>query len=373
MFKLDNGDKDYPVNIYIENDSIKFNYHAFDHWHKFPLKIENQHFKFNNWEIDTDIIDDTLAIKDINYIRDTNDSIFNWWYNKPITQIELPKIASKHFKHNIINSNTPKNYILFGKRLDNGEYSLQLNDNYAEINDLPSFLAYEKASLREELTFLYTTVFIIDSSTPIKYVEDIFYQLKKINQLKIILLNNLELEYNKNIGLYYNDIGLNRRLPYFTKNDNYIPKVSKNPIMPPPPPSPYFPIFDNKNLLTKFIYLKKDRLYFRNNIISTSELKSLTRQWIKNKNAIFSLYDLESTYGKFLEMNAIINTEYQNERNNLAKTKFNVTLDNLNQEELTSIKLEIPQYHVWSFSIPHYNYIVKQNADFFGLKVPKIE
>ncbi|TBN00236.1 hypothetical protein EYD45_14970 [Hyunsoonleella flava] len=363
--KLTNNDLDYPASIYIENDSIKFNYYAFDYWHKFPLTIDDKLF-FNNWKIPICRIEDTIRIGQIPYIKDEKDSVFNWWWSKPILKIDLPKIDTTYFQfHHSYKSQ--KNYIYFGKRIDNNKYNLQLNDRYANIQDLPAFLAFERASLGEELIPFHTTVLYMDFTTPMKYAEGIFHELKKVNQLKIQMISDILLKYNNEIGLYYEHEGLTKKLPYFYENEHYVPDILDLP-SPPPPPPPYFPDFWNKNVTNKIIILKRDDLYFDEQIITKPQLKELVNKWVKNKNGIFSLYDLESSYGNFLEMTAIINSVYQNERNKLSKIKFNKSLSDLNQDEIVAIKEEIPMYHVWSYSIPHFSAIVKNNDSFFGIK-----
>lgn len=353
--------------VIIENDSIKFSYPFFDYWNSYPLKIENNDLSFNNLSFKTSIKKDTLSFNpSIHFVKDEYDTLYRY---EPILKINLPEIYSIK---NTEDKSKRYNFIYFGKRLDNDEYSLQLNDKYAKLHEIPSFLAYERASIREELIPFFTTVLIIDESTPLKYIEGIFHQLKKINQLKVRLTNRLRLDYNDNQGLYYKYEGLNKKLPYFRENDFYVPKILKTYGSPPPLPPPYFPMFENINQESKFILLKEDKIYFNDSIISSSELKTLIIPWIKNNNAIFTPYSLDSTYKSFLEMNAIINSAYNDVRENQALIKFNKKLNDLTSEELNEIKLKRPMLHVWSYSIHHYNSIVEKESSFFGLKAKSI-
>lgn len=354
--------------IVIENDSIKFNYPYFDHWNKYRLTIENEKLIFNNFSFNAQIKKDTLSFNDsINFVRDNKDLLYT---NKPILEINLPEI--ENIELGCVTQNNILNFIFFGKRLDNNQYGLQLNDDYGEINDLPAFLITERAASREELAPLFTTILIVDKKTEMKYIEDIFYQLKKINSLKVKLINSVDVGYDNKIGLHYEYLGLLKKLPNLMENDFYIPQASKPFGSPPPPPAPY-PFFKNYNLDSEFVLLKNNNIYYNNQIISNIELERLVIKWVRNKNAIFSLYDLESTYDKFLEMTAIINSVYQNERNKLLEVKLGKSLEDLVPEEINTIKQEIPIKHVWSFSIPHYNSIVGENNSFFGIKVPYID
>ncbi|AUP79209.1 hypothetical protein [Flavivirga eckloniae] len=354
--------------IVIENDSIKFNYTYFDFWNKYPLKIEKEKFKFNNITISALVEEDTLTLNDSIYLlKNYHDTLY--WV-KPLLKIDLPKVSelTKTTKKN----NDLINYVYYGKRLDNGKPCLQLNDKYAEINELPEFLSYSRGSRREELTPFHSTFLFIDKTIPMKFIEDIFYNLKIVNQLKVCFINNIHLMYNDSIGFYYNYEKLTKKLPPFREDDNYSTNTSTSSYNIPPTLLFYYPFFDDFTPKAKFILLKKDKIYYNNKTINLSDLKPLIKPWVKNNDVIFSLYDLQSTYGSFLEMNAIINSVYNEARKNQALLKFNKKLHQLSREEMTEIKMKIRMYHTWSFSIPHYNTIVENNNSFFGLEVNSI-
>jgi len=368
IFRLDNNKIEPPSHFNIENDSIKFNYWSFNHSHKYHIKIEKNQFVFNNWTIGTNIIDDTLLLKNSFYIKDNNDSIYDWLYDKPITKIELPKINSEHFTSNNSNNKELKYYMLFGKRLDNNKFGLQLNDHYAKINEIPAFLSDTRPYRSEELIPFNSSYLLIDKETPMKYLEDIFFEHKKVNQLKICLVNNIQLKYNDSLGLYYEYERLTKRLPPFREHDNYQSNTFDGYSSPPPPPL-YYSESNDKSAIIKLILLKNNRIYFKDDIIETNQLKNLIKPWIKENNIILSLYDLESNYSSFLEMNAIIDFAYQEIREEKSKTKFNKSLTDLTREELSHIKIKTPIMHIWDYSIPHFNRIIEKHNTFYGLEL----
>ena len=372
IFKSENDRTETPMFFKIKKDSIKFKYWRFNHSHEYSLKIENNKFLFNNWITKTDIIEDTLSLEKSLFIRDNNDSIYKWWYDKPITKIELPKINSEYFNFNNISYDSYRYYILFGKGTDNNKYSLQLNDKYAEIKDLHKFISNERASNRYEVTPFYSSFLFIDKMAPMKYLEDIFFEHKRINQRKICLINDIQLKHNDSLGLYYEYERLTKKLAPFREHDNYKAENSGQLYTTPPPPPLYFPRFDNKSPNTKLILLQNNRIYFKDTLIQTNHLKNLIKPWIEDNNTLVSLYDLESTYNSFLEMNTIINFTYQEVREEKSKIKFNKTLNNLNREELTEIKIETPMIHIWDYSIPHFNRIIEKEGSFYGLEIAPI-
>tara|TARA_R110002049_G_scaffold285400_1_gene466291 strand:- start:42633 stop:43211 length:579 start_codon:yes stop_codon:yes gene_type:complete len=191
--------------------------------------------------------------------------------------------------------------------------------------------------------------------------------MKIVNQLKVCFVKNIDLKHNDSIGLYYEYERLTKKLPPFQEHDNYKPNSSTHLYTQLPPP--YFPMFEDTNPEPKFIFLKKDTIYFNNKIIKSEDLKTFVKPWIENNDAIFSLYDLESTYGKFLEMNAIINSIYEDVREVDSKAKFSKPIKELTREQYDEIKMQIRMQHIWSYPIPHYNHVVQQENTFFGLKV----
>lgn len=371
--KSENDGSETPMFFHIENDSIKFSYWSFNYSHKYALKIEKNKFLFNNWSIKADMIEDTILLQNSFYIKDNNDSIISWLWDKPITKIELPKTNSEYFNSESINYDAYKYYMLFGKRLDNNKFSLQLNDKHAKIEDLPAFICIERASERHELIPFYSTYLLAEKTTPMKYLEDIFFEHKKVNQLKICFINDIQLKYSDSLGLYYKYEKLTKKLPPFREHDDYHINTLENRYQSPPPPPLYYSESDDKKPNTKLILLKNNRIYYKDSIIETNHLKNLIKPWIEKNNTILNLYDLESNYHNFLEMNAIINSVYQNVRQEKSKIKFNKTLNELNREELTEIKIETPMRHIWDYSIQHFNRIVKKENSFYGLAVTPIE
>ena len=62
---------------------------------------------------------------------------------------------------------------------------IQLNDNFADINEIASFIASERASKREELVPYLTTALKVDSEANMGLIGDIKQELRKVNALKI--------------------------------------------------------------------------------------------------------------------------------------------------------------------------------------------
>jgi len=62
---------------------------------------------------------------------------------------------------------------------------IQLNDNFADINEIAAFIASERASKREELVPYLTTALKVDSDANMGLIGDIKQELRKVNALKI--------------------------------------------------------------------------------------------------------------------------------------------------------------------------------------------
>jgi biopolymer transport protein ExbD len=82
-------------------------------------------------------------------------------------------------------------YIYAGKPSENykatygTESRIQLNDKFAEVSEIPAFIASERASKREELIPFLTTALKVDSDANMGLVTDIKQELRKVNALKI--------------------------------------------------------------------------------------------------------------------------------------------------------------------------------------------
>jgi biopolymer transport protein ExbD len=65
------------------------------------------------------------------------------------------------------------------------EARIQLNDKFADVDQIAAFIAAERASKREELVDFLTTSLKVDSDTNMGLIGDIKQELRKVNALKI--------------------------------------------------------------------------------------------------------------------------------------------------------------------------------------------
>ena len=65
------------------------------------------------------------------------------------------------------------------------EARIQLNDKFAEIDDIASFIYTERESKREELLDLLTTSLKVDMNANMGLVNDVKEELRKVNALKV--------------------------------------------------------------------------------------------------------------------------------------------------------------------------------------------
>ncbi|MFV0541026.1 MAG: ExbD/TolR family protein [Aestuariibaculum sp.] len=81
-------------------------------------------------------------------------------------------------------------YIYAGKPSENykqygTETKIQLNDKFADVNEIQAFIAAERASKREEEVPYLTTALKVDGEANMGVVMDIKEELRKVNALKI--------------------------------------------------------------------------------------------------------------------------------------------------------------------------------------------
>jgi biopolymer transport protein ExbD len=101
--------------------------------------------------------------------------------NKLPAATEVEKLDKKDLIMYIYAGKPSRNYEgKFGK-----ETRIQLNDKFAEVNEIEAFIASERASKREELVPFLTTALKVDSDASMGVVSDIKQELRKVNALKI--------------------------------------------------------------------------------------------------------------------------------------------------------------------------------------------
>lgn len=82
-------------------------------------------------------------------------------------------------------------YIYAGKPSENyrkqygSESRIQLNDKFADVNEIQAFIAAERAGKREELIPFLTTALKVDVDANMGLIGDIKQELRKANALKI--------------------------------------------------------------------------------------------------------------------------------------------------------------------------------------------
>ncbi len=55
----------------------------------------------------------------------------------------------------------------------------------------------------------------------------------------------------------------------------------------------------------------KNEMFYNNERVNQNQLSEIIEKSIKNSHTIFTLYDLESNYSAFLEMNSIVDNIYE--------------------------------------------------------------
>lgn len=360
-----------PKSVEFTQDSVSFNFWAFNLYHKYPFKVKRKDIWINNSRFTYKITDDTLSLNNINfYVKDSNDSISKQWFGKTLIDVKLPKNNTRLYKKESLIMNTAIHYYLFyGKRLDNESmFSLQLNDKYADIKDIPSFIA---SGHRNRHLPLPISLLFIDKSTKLLDLEKLLYEHQKVNFLKVKLVNNINLHFSDSLGLHYEYETLYKKLPPIFENITYSPGYSSEQIPPLPPFSSYYSEKDSSRI--NCFILKNNKYYHNKTKIERFQLKALVEESVKDNDIIISLYDLESNYLSFLEMNAIIDNVYFKWRNSLALKKYNKSFSELETSQSTEIEQQIPLKHIWSYSVPHYKHVLENNETFFGLNVKPID
>src|SRR5690606_2685542 len=207
---------------------------------------------------------------------------------------------------------------------------IQLNDRYGDVSDLRRFLYNDSSNKRYEVLPFYSNLLFIDCDSKMAEIEKvllIFFANDEYGE--ICFVNNIDLNHNKQEGLYYEYQTLNMKIPLYQTNQEYLDKVFNPKI----PTLPHFNMYENDNAKINFVYLIQNRIYFNDDIIDELQLPTLVNECIKKNEIVMSLYDLESDYYNFIKLNSLINNEYDKSRNELSNLKFKKEFNDLNNED----------------------------------------
>jgi len=353
--------EDIPSRYIITKDSIKLRYPYFEYWHSFPVKLSNDKVEFNGFKFNSRFIGDTLVFN--KYIQLTNEiEKSELFFEDNYLEINLPQLSVEFKKSRRLS----RHYnIRYGKRIDNGEYTLNLNDKYSNFEDLPRFI---QAQRRRHDNYIKSMILFSDKDAKMVDLEKIFFWFQNTYTPRISFVNDISINYKK-LEPFYNYETLDLRLFPLYEEDKYVNKIIGHKL----PPLPSLEFFNDKESKRDIILLVKNSFYFNEKEINSSELEILTKNAIKNKNLIISLYDLESNYSKFLELNSIIKSTHKKKLDSMALSSKNKLYNDLSIQNKKVIKEQHYLKYIWNFSIPHYNSIIKQNKIFFGKKMDTID
>lgn len=93
---------------------------------------------------------------------------------------QVEKLDKKDLVMYIYAGKPSANYRSFGNQA-----RIQLNDKFADVKEIASFINAERASKREELVPFLTTALKVDSDANMGLIGDIKLELRKVNALKI--------------------------------------------------------------------------------------------------------------------------------------------------------------------------------------------
>ncbi|MBP93883.1 MAG: biopolymer transporter ExbD [Flavobacteriaceae bacterium] len=93
---------------------------------------------------------------------------------------QVEKLAKRNLLMYIYAGKPSSAYKQFGS-----EARIQLNDKFADVSEIPAFIAAERADKREEEVPFLTTVLSVDKETNMGLISDVKQKLREVNALKI--------------------------------------------------------------------------------------------------------------------------------------------------------------------------------------------
>ena len=68
-------------------------------------------------------------------------------------------------------------------------------------------------------------------------------------------------------------------------------------------------------------------------------------------------------------MNLEVNNTFYDKRQVLFLKKFNKNYSDLDKENTNGMKQNVPMTYIWDYSISHFNEIIEEDGNLFGLRI----
>jgi hypothetical protein len=368
-----------PPKIRVLKDSIKFCPWNYISWDEYSYTLEGSKFKINEIEIDFKIEEDTLILNEsIKYIKaESKRAIELYGVTNSDIKINLPKIEGAK----LIEYKKPEygTYIRYGRRHDNGEFSLQLNDKYVGIGKLRDFVIDTRdikigQEYRSQKHYLFC-----DKNTKMKDLENIFLAMNSVSERDISFVNEEEVIFNDSLAFNYKTKGLKLRMFPTDYISNYAREKLKGlndneeVLLFQKRTFIYYTLKNRAKEYSNVISLVKNKFFFNGDEIQKNELLGLLKDDIIKQNSIITLYDLESDYYHFLELQLAINAVYNTLREKQSLKMYNRPLSNITKDELYEVKKKIPMRFLWNYSIPHIKSMHKKRRPFLEMKIKPLD
>lgn len=322
----------------IQQDSIAISSYG-DHWNTYPITIKNNSLTFLDHTFKTSISEDSLIFENIPYVKNTITS--------PILEIELPKLTKYSFQEP--NPEEELIYIQYGRVPNSNEYKLQLNDKYADFEEIMDYFFSGSNDLSGHNTVRF--LLVCDKDAKMKDIEQIFLEMIKINVRIFYTVNHIE---HKVIDNEIKQTYLSQKqritpihnVRYETKTD-----------------SSYVTGFDFLNNLVfrhinhenaQYLFLINNEFYVGKGKYSLEDFTKKIDIMISKNVQLISLFDLNSDFKHYTIFNALINDSYQKIYDSVAKQKYNATYTKLGDVKKEEIINLFPKKNIQNISIPHF-------------------
>ncbi len=324
--------------IKIKSDSISLSDDG-SIWKTYPLKIENNSLSFLDHTFQTTIYKDSLIFEKLAYKKDTI---------TPILEIKLPKLDKFSFQEP--NPEEELIYIQYGRVPNSNEYKLQLNDKYADFEELiPFFFNHYNSEI--SLHALRRFALLCDKRAKMKDIELLFHELIKINALVLYTVNDIKYEVIDNEIEQLHSLYKHKIIPIY--NVNYETKLNMDADIDHNMLN-YSILEHLKTENLQYVFLINNEFYVGKEKYSLGDFSKRIDTIIAKKVQLVSLFDLNSDFKHYTIFNALINDSYQKLYDSIAKQKYNITYSKLNDKEKEEILDLFPRKDIQNISIPHF-------------------
>jgi biopolymer transport protein ExbD len=325
-----------PNYIHISADSISYSENEVI-WNATPITINSDHLSFDGQTFQTKVSEDLLWIENQAYKK---------LNTKAPIEIALPKLKTYTFDEGSLRD--PAIDIFYGKKSNSDSLSVQYKGKIVTLDGIRDSLAQRYNDVYRNV---YQVTLHCDKNILMKDIETLFLNIRRIGFENVYLVNDVSQKFKTEFiqaKLHKEVHSIKFMLDMNPAYRTEIPTQNSNTR------SGYMTYLIKNNKPFQYTFLIDNAFYYGKEKLSKQAFSKTLKTLIQDNIPLFMLYDLESSYEKYLEMSSIYKQQLDEVRNEVAIATFNTAFNALPKVQKEQLKNSYRYLNIRQYSIPHF-------------------